>query len=90
MERKRRDLIKDSFSKLKESVPTMGVGRSSRAQILKKAADFIQSVHLKNQKTRADLDEMIRKNKELEDKLRESGKASDSFEVKVEPTEPNK
>lgn len=70
LERKRRDLIKDSFSKLKESVPTMGVGRSSRAQILKKAADFIQSVHLKNQKTRADLEDLVLKNKELEDKLR--------------------
>lgn len=69
LERKRRDLIKDSFSKLKESVPTMGVGRSSRAQILKKAADFIQSVHLKNQKARADLEDLVLKNKELENKL---------------------
>ena len=43
-ERKRRDHIKASFEGLKEAIPTMKAGHnSSRAQILKKASEYIQS-----------------------------------------------
>lgn len=69
LERKRRDLIKDSFSKLREAVPTLHNEKASRAQILKKAADFIQSIHQRNEKTIADIRELAKKNTELEDKI---------------------
>ena len=43
-ERKRRDHIKASFEGLKDAIPTLKAGHnSSRAQILKKAAEYIQS-----------------------------------------------
>lgn len=75
LERKRRYLIKDSFTELKETVPTLTSERASRTQILKKAAEFIQHIHKKNQDTQADIDELERKNLELEKKLRASGKS---------------
>lgn len=65
LERKRRDLIKDSFSKLRDSVPVLASEKASRAQILKRAADFIQSTHQKNETIRADLEELMRKNSRL-------------------------
>lgn len=65
LERKRRDLIKDSFSRLREAVPTLSSERASRAQILKKAADFIQFTQQKNDGFRANLDELVKKNAEL-------------------------
>lgn len=67
LERKRRDLLKDSFSKLRDSVlATQPKERVSRAEILKQAADFIQSRVQKNASVRAELDDLIRKNQELE------------------------
>jgi len=69
LERKRRDLIKDSFSKLRDAVPTLTNQRASRAQILKKAADFIQHIHQRNETTRANIEELERKNLELENKI---------------------
>lgn len=66
LERKRRDLIKDSFAKLKNVVPTLTNERSSRAQILKKAADFIQFTNQKNENFRQDIEDLIKKNSELE------------------------
>lgn len=65
LERKRRDLIKDSFAKLRDAVPTLSNERASRAQILKKAADFIQFTQQKNEDSRASIDELIKKNAEL-------------------------
>lgn len=69
LERKRRDLIKDSFTKLKEAVPTLSIERASRAQILKRAADFIQAQHQRNESTRADIKDLIKKNADLESKI---------------------
>lgn len=69
LERKRRDLIKDSFTRLKDVVPALKNERASRAQILKKAADFIQLTHQRNESTRADIEELVRKNSELESKI---------------------
>lgn len=65
LERKRRDLIKDSFTKLKDSVPSLLNERASRAQILKKAADFIQLTHERNENLRNSLNELTKKNMEL-------------------------
>ena len=43
LERRRRDHIKDSFTGLRDAIPTMrGGDKSSRAQILKKASEYIQ------------------------------------------------
>lgn len=69
LERKRRDLIKESFSKLRDVVPTLTNERASRAQILKRAADFIQLTHQRNETTKADIKELVRKNMELENKM---------------------
>jgi Max protein len=43
LERKRRDHIKESFTGLRDAIPTLAAGdKSSRAQILKKASDYIR------------------------------------------------
>lgn len=69
LERKRRDLLKDSFSKLRDSVPTFQKDRVSRAEILKQAANFLQITVQRNASVRAEVDELIRKNNELEQSL---------------------
>ena len=61
--------MKDSFTKLRDSVPTTQPReRVSRAEILKQAADFIQSRVQQNARIRAELDELIRENQKLEDR----------------------
>lgn len=66
LERKRRDLIKDSFAQLKQVVPTISKDRASRAQILKEAAEFIQRSLQRNETIKSQLSDYMRKNKELE------------------------
>ena len=66
-ERKRRDHIKASFEELKEAIPTMKAGHnSSRAQILKKACDFIHYQCRKNSSNQSDKDDLKRQNDRLE------------------------
>ena len=48
LERKRRDHIKDSFSVLRDAIPTLSGEKASRAQILNKATDYIQHMLKKN------------------------------------------
>lgn len=67
LERKRRDLIKDSFSKLKDSIPTLHQERASRAQILKKAADYIQVTMRRNEAHRLELAKLESENRKLEE-----------------------
>ena len=55
LERRRRDLIKDSFGKLRDAVPSLQGEKASRAQILKKAAEYIQMMRKKNQTNQADI-----------------------------------
>lgn len=74
LERRRRDLIKDSFCKLRDVVPSLQGEKASRAQILKKAAEYIQSMRKKNQSNQADIDELCRLNKMLEDQVLAQGK----------------
>ncbi|XP_037025786.1 protein max [Bradysia coprophila] len=72
LERKRRDHIKDSFTSLKESVPSLqGEKAASRAQILKKAADFIQFMRRKNFSHQQDIDDLKRQNKILEQQIKQ-------------------
>ena len=71
LERKRRDHIKDSFEGLKNAVPTMKVGdKSSRAQILKKASEYIQSKRKKNSLNQTDMETLKRQNDHLEAQIR--------------------
>jgi Max protein len=79
LERKRRDHIKDSFTSLRDSVPALqGEKVASRAQILKKAAEYIQFMRRKNSAHQQDIDDLKRQNAMLEtqskilsDKLKE-------------------
>jgi len=66
LERKRRDHIKDSFTSLRDSVPSLQGEKSSRAQILKKAADYIQFMRRKNSSHQHDIEDLKRQNSVLE------------------------
>ncbi|XP_076298467.1 MYC associated factor X isoform X1 [Lasioglossum baleicum] len=67
LERKRRDHIKDSFSSLRDSVPALQSEKVvSRAQILKKAAEYIQFMRRKNSSHQQDIDDLKRQNNLLE------------------------
>ncbi|XP_058802044.1 protein max [Phymastichus coffea] len=71
LERKRRDHIKDSFSSLRDSVPSLqGEKVASRAQILKKAAEYIQFMRRKNTSHQQDIDDLKRQNNLLESQIR--------------------
>jgi len=70
LERKRRDHIKDSFSSLKNAVPTFNGEKASRAQILKKAAEYINNMRQKNNDHQKDIDLLKKENKLLEEKIK--------------------
>merc|ERR1711935_739785 len=76
LERKRRDHIKDSFTGLRDAIPTMkGGDKSSRAQILKKASEYIQYMRRKNSINQTDLEDLKRQNNHLEVQIRALEKA---------------
>ncbi|KAB7505300.1 Protein max [Armadillidium nasatum] len=66
LERKRRDHIKDSFCSLRDSVPSLHGEKASRAQILKKAADYIEFMRKKHNAHQQDIDDLKRQNNLLE------------------------
>ncbi|KAG5679074.1 hypothetical protein PVAND_008671 [Polypedilum vanderplanki] len=70
LERKRRDHIKDSFTSLRDSVPSLQGEKASRAQILKKAAEYIQFMRRKNNSHQQDIDDLKRQNSMLEAQIR--------------------
>uniref|UniRef100_A0A336M8F4 Protein max n=1 Tax=Culicoides sonorensis TaxID=179676 RepID=A0A336M8F4_CULSO len=70
LERKRRDHIKDSFTSLRDSVPSLQGEKASRAQILKKAAEYIQFMRRKNSSHQQDIDDLKRQNNLLEQQIR--------------------
>lgn len=73
LERKRRDHIKDSFSSLRDSVPALnGEKVASRAQILKKAAEYIQFMRKKNSVHQQDIDDLKRQNALLDSQSKSS------------------
>ncbi|XP_074656281.1 protein max-like [Tubulanus polymorphus] len=81
LERKRRDHIKESFSSLREAVPALagdkvnGKEKASRAQILKKASDYIQYMRRKNHTHQQDIDDLRKQNHLLEQQIRGYEKA---------------
>ncbi|XP_073950438.1 protein max-like isoform X4 [Choristoneura fumiferana] len=85
LERKRRDHIKDSFTSLRDSVPALQgekvVCKASRAQILKKAAEYIQFMRRKNNSHQQDIDDLKRQNNLLESQIRalEKAKATGNY-----------
>ncbi|XP_011338023.1 protein max isoform X2 [Ooceraea biroi] len=82
LERKRRDHIKDSFSSLRDAVPALqGEKVASRAQILKKAAEYIQFMRRKNTSHQQDIDDLKRQNNVLEAQIRtlEKAKVTDNY-----------
>ncbi|XP_075221617.1 MYC associated factor X isoform X2 [Lycorma delicatula] len=88
LERKRRDHIKDSFSSLRDSVPALqGEKVASRAQILKKAADYIQFMRRKNSAHQQDIDDLKRQNSLLESQIRTLEKAKATGNYAAESSE---
>lgn len=75
LERKRRDHIKDSFTGLRDAIPMMHGDKSSRAQILKKASDYIIYMKQKTHDHYCDIDDLKRQNGLLEEQIRALEKA---------------
>ncbi|XP_060858567.1 protein max-like, partial [Metopolophium dirhodum] len=72
-ERKRRDMIKDSFTDLKDTVPTLRDETPvSRAKILRKAAEYIQHMKKRNESHQQDIDNLNRQNDMLEYQINQS------------------
>ncbi|XP_046741108.1 protein max isoform X2 [Diprion similis] len=91
LERKRRDHIKDSFSSLRDSVPALqGEKVASRAQILKKAAEYIQFMRRKNTSHQQDIDDLKRQNTLLESQIRTLEKAKITGNYAAESCEVSK
>jgi len=72
LERKRRDHIKDSFEKLKESIPRISEKstRSSRTEILKQATNYIRHIQNESASHSADISDLRRQNQLLEQQIR--------------------
>lgn len=66
LERKRRDHIKDSFSILRDSIPTLQGEKSSRAQILQKATEYIITMRSKNRDHQDEMERLKAENEELD------------------------
>ncbi|EDW76746.1 protein max [Drosophila tropicalis] len=70
LERRRRDHIKESFTNLREAVPTLKGEKASRAQILKKTTECIQTMRRKISENQKDIDEIKKQNAILEQQIR--------------------
>ncbi|XP_034940825.1 protein max isoform X2 [Chelonus insularis] len=91
LERKRRDHIKDSFSSLRDTVPALqGEKVASRAQILKKAAEYIQFMRRKNASHQQDIEDLKRQNSLLESQIRTLEKAKITGNFAAESCEVSK
>lgn len=69
LERKRRDHIKESFLSLRDTIPTLRHEKTSRAQILKHATEYIQFMNKKNGSIQKDIDGMKRQNHYLKQQV---------------------
>lgn len=66
LERKRRDHIKDSFHTLRDAIPNIKGEKTSRAQILKAATDYIKLMRNRNSDFQTDIDTLKKQNFEIE------------------------
>ncbi|TMW47148.1 hypothetical protein DOY81_007766 [Sarcophaga bullata] len=85
LERKRRDHIKESFTSLREAVPTLKGEKASRAQILKKTTECIQMMRRKIQANQKDVEEIKKQNAILEAQIRMLECAKSGYVI--DPTE---
>lgn len=85
LERKRRDHIKESFTSLRDTVPSLQGEKVnvSRAQILKKAADYITFMRRKNHSHQQDIEDLKRHNSLLEQQIRQLEKAKTTGQFAV-------
>ncbi|KAL9887270.1 protein max-like [Glossina fuscipes fuscipes] len=83
LERKRRDHIKESFTNLREAVPSLKGEKASRAQILKKTTDCIQNMRRKIQANQKDVNDLKHQIAILEEEvhLLESAKNGNEIDV---------
>jgi hypothetical protein len=66
IERKRRDHIKDSFHTLRDAVPNIKGDKTSRAQILKAATEYIRIIRSRNNDYQKDIDLLRKQNNEID------------------------
>ncbi|KAL8592587.1 hypothetical protein ACOMHN_026517 [Nucella lapillus] len=84
LERKRRDHIKDSFHNLRDCVPTVhgeklqASKQVSRAQILKKAADYIQDLRSKTSSNHLDIENLKKANHVIQSQIKMLEKYADT------------
>lgn len=86
LERKRRDHIKESFIGLRDAVPTLQGDKSSRAQILKKASEYISFMRRKTSAGSKEIEDLKRQNTHMEAQIRalEAAKAAGNFTSSTE------
>ncbi|ALC45163.1 Max [Drosophila busckii] len=86
LERRRRDHIKESFTNLREAVPTLKGEKASRAQILKKTTECIQTMRRKISENQKDIEDMKMQNSILDEQIRrlEGGASNDQEYVSGE------
>lgn len=75
LERKRRDHIKDSFHTLRDAIPNIKGEKTSRAQILKAATDYIKLIRNRNGGYQEDIDFLKKQNNDIENQIRQLEKA---------------
>jgi len=91
LERKRRDHIKDSFTSLRDAIPTMQGDKSSRAQILRKASEYISFMRRKQSGNQQDIEDLKRQNSHLEKQIKvlERAKSTGNYSSAAEILEEN-
>ncbi|KAH7944842.1 hypothetical protein HPB49_001233 [Dermacentor silvarum] len=78
LERRRRDQIKFTFDCLRDAVPSLQWERATRAQILKRATDYIQLMQRRNRERLHTIKDLKREKKHLEDQIRAFGGEGDA------------
>eukprot|EP00127_Corallochytrium_limacisporum_P006099 Clim_evm48s218 gene=Clim_evmTU48s218 len=74
LERKRRDIIKNSFESLRDTVPSLKGQKASRAQILNGANDVINKQLKTNENLKKDIERMKKQNDAIKAEIEEMEK----------------
>jgi Max protein len=67
LERKRRDHIKDSFTNLRDCIPSLSGEKVSRAHVLNKATEYIRQMQKNSSIRSLEIEELKKKNEILEE-----------------------